>query len=634
MKSPLGMKITRRLHRGLALAAAALASSLLPAVAQARCEIVFAPVAAPPTVDGSLADAAWAGATAVPAHSVCFGGSRIVEVKALQTANDLYVGFNVGDPTVSSTTANSGDFGDRVIVQFNGANPDALNLGNAGDSLRVNIGFPNAAVATQVEVSRTGSTTCGNGRPRYETVANSSVTSASALQAGGYAVEVRVPKSALAGFGQGRAAMSLIVVHEGPTGSSLDRATWFPVDMPPELVMANGDVVADAADPSGAPCDPNNPWFKPQLWGLAVGKPSPGNQVYIRQGSPAWISDDIDSVSCETGYTGLGDSYAYNPNRTCRVKVKARVWSEAPQDEKRDVLLLMSTSGVGGVDWAKVEFRQGVQINAGSNLTPTSLWVTSNSPPPLGAADGGFRPPASITASGHPCIKVVLLPTNDLATFPKARIAGQNGFSSAELNQMIADYGLNSGLHTAQQNISRDTMAPCRESCLAQLFAPEQFLAWFSDLTDTGLRGVGRLVEPLIGTAHAQPRDDRRDPEAREALPIQRRLFERYGRDHVIIDVHVSAAAAVAAQKGMYRIERPLGGVTRLVPGSLLRKQGAMPLHVDVAVPGRVAQELFVHHAMQAPRGMGGVVVRLPSERLTLKPGRTQTIKGTVVLKR
>jgi hypothetical protein len=56
-------------------------------------------VATAPTVDGSLADAAWANA---PAYSVDFGG-KAATVRFVHTATDLYVGVSVSDATFGAT---------------------------------------------------------------------------------------------------------------------------------------------------------------------------------------------------------------------------------------------------------------------------------------------------------------------------------------------------------------------------------------------------------------------------------------------------------------------------------------------------------------------------------------------------
>lgn len=596
----------------------------IPSSAYARCQILF-PVGTAPTIDGAIGNE-WSDAQMTStATNGCLAGLVPVEVRTKRDADNLYLAFTVSD----STQLQSSDLGERVIIQLSPSNLNGTTLG-IGQSYKINVGHKWSQFSLDSDKTFQKSTTTsplhcsagtpaggptGNDVPSWTT--NTWSTTGLAVSLGsttssGYVLEFKIPKADIGITGQipNDIALAFVVVNDStPPGS--DYASWFPQDLPVDTVSTNGPIISPD-DPTGS-C---NEWVQTTKWGLASLNPS--GDVYISRLPEAWWSEDIDTAQCPN-YTFSGnDGYNYYPKTPCRLEAKYRLRNLNSFDEKRDVLVLAGVHGLGQGNWEKIEFNQNTNILKAQGSTAGQTVFTSKY----------YRPPSTTNATGHPCVRVYILPTRDDNAFPKSKLISQSAFTDAELTSMEQAYRLDIGSHMAQQNISRAASDDCPATgvCLTAALSGSHLAeaaANFAWGTDLSLRFLG---DQFIPTAAAEPLA----MIGTNRKSISGQFIERYGRDHLILVIRANGYSATPPSGPMYRITQEIGGVVQLFPIAMLKEKKSLPVKLFVGNTKSTAQTVFLTTDVHYPPGWEGTLLTLSQEPRTLQPGGSFVTEGRV----
>lgn len=587
-----------------------------PALGWARCQILT-PIGSVVTVDGSIGSE-WNDASTMSAfQNGCLAGGVPVEVRAKRDANNLYFAFTVAD----STQVGPGELGERLIIQLSPTNLNGTTLGN-GESYKINVGHRRDQ--TTLDSDRTyyrssGTITCsGNAVPTWQTQSWPAGLEVriGTVSAAGYALEFKVPKGALGITGAipDNLAMSFILVDNRPPPDGNAYASWFPSDLPVDQVATTGQII-DASDPTGA-C---NDWVKRNEWGLASRIPS--GDVRIARTPQSWLSEDIDTFQCPV-YSGSGDQYNYYPNSPCRIKVQYWLRNTNPFVEKRDVLVLAGVHGAGQLQWQKVQFREQLSIDApAAGQTERRMSFLSET---QGGSDLAFLPPPNINGSGHPCVRVYILPAFDAAAFPKSTLRNNTNFTDAQLLTMQGAYSLDLGNHMAQQNITRAAQPNCPSTGCRTASLEGLKLGRLSDSTfDWSMPAI----RGLLNSAHAQPTSAREA--ARIGLPGS--FLERFGRDNVIVAIRAEGHNAALPPGGpTYRITQEVGGVVQLFPLAQLEGKKGLPVQLFIGNTKQVAQTISLVAEVRYPTGAPQVPLNLPSQPRTVEPSGSFVVRGTL----
>jgi hypothetical protein len=108
--------------------------------------------------------------------------------------------------------------------------------------------------------------------------------------------------------------------------------------------------------------------------------------------------------------------------------------------------------------------------------------------------------------------------------------------------------------------------------------------------------------------------------------------WARYAKDHVIVLVRtVAYRLPRAGHKPEYSFVEDFGGVVQAFPLEMVQASGELPLVLDIANGSEDTLRVKILTDLHVPPGAPAVGVKLPSEVLTLEPGSTTTVNGTVV---
>jgi len=431
-----------------------------------------------------------------------------------------------------------------------------------------------------------------------------------------YTVEVEVPL-ALLGNPAGDIGIALAVVNDlaaCPSGGTVF-CDGYGASIPNSLPMTNSDNPVNGCE---------NGWSVPDTWATGyVTTPPP--DVWLSHNPVYWLSDDVDAWRCNV------QDNSYYPSDPCKLIVEGCFENSSTLPQIRNLLFLRGRYNIGAPDWTVVELRKNVSLPANARTCKKSVETTAG----------------LVGLVGHPCIRVYVLPPSFKPEFDEADILAIT--TDAQLTQMSTVYGL-SGQHSAQQNISRLDSTPICPAAACQISEldrqPEERLAF------TPLNAAAALAQPVgrIASLSPEPQEPAvvrpNDGNGNEEEPpvvrnpghdvlLGEKDLERYGRDHVIIQVRGFGYGQPPSDKPAYNFLEEVGGIVQLVPLELLQERGTIRFQFDVGNSGRDLKTIFLDLDARVPPGFEqGIEFALDTAPHQYRPGETRRTTAVVRLRK
>lgn len=603
------------------------------------------------------------------------GFSKIVRVysKRYTRNGQNFVAFffevqdtSTGGPCTNGTLCN----GERVVIQFDSDKSRGMTLG-----ARSPIGSPvndyqivvthkwehagggdvNVVTdaTTQVSVRESGNF-CNP--PGWEDVTgmvggNMPTVAVRKDLAPGYKVEIEIPL-ALIGNPASDVGLAFAVINDFGTNCMNGICDGSGASFPNSLTLSN------ATNPVTLCAEGD--WAVPDQWGTGSFGTPPGD-VTISRLPDFWDSNQMRVLQC----SGAGSTYTWYKDNPCKAVVEARLQNNTAGTQTRNLLFLWAQFGSGDpANYNVIGLKENVSVPSGLNSGPfqSDLWANM----PTGSPE-------------HPCVRVYILPPNFLAGFTRAQILAIT--TKAQVLQMMAVYGLGNQ-HWAQKNISASTMATvcpdvsCRVAGLRQgparpregaraaanapssppfggniftgeggdsapaprpldgaVLLPASFAVQSSSPQGGGQTG-GRSFVPTEEAPPPSAAGLRPEPEVAQTgrnIAMDPGELRTLGRGNVVVQVHTYGYTRQTGRNPHYNFIENLGGVIKLVPAAMLRKQGTVPFQLRVVSPGPT-YTIFNKVDVAEPVGSSSTQVGLETRLQRFAPGEERDVYGFVRL--
>ncbi len=315
---------------------------------------------------------------------------------------------------------------------------------------------------------------------------------------------------------------------------------------------------------------------------------------------------------------------SYYPADPCKLKVEGCFNNSSSVAQVRHLLFLRGRYGIGVPDWTVVELRKDVSLPASLRTCLKSVETTAG----------------LIGLVGHPCIRVYVLPPSFKPDFDEADILAIT--TDAQLTQMATIYEL-SGQHSAQQNISRlaeSAVCPDPACQIAEMDRQPERLAFTPLGAAAALaRPVGRIAsfapQPPDGPVDDAPPDRGEEQDLPRVEPgpfvlLPPGKLEKFGRDHVIIQVRGFGSGAPPSADPRYNFREEVGGIVQLIPVGLLQERGEIRFQFEVGNPTGRPLTISLHMDARVPPGLEGLQFALDTAPRPYRPGETRMVTASV----
>ncbi len=602
-----------------------------------------------------------------------------VEIRTMRDGANVYMAFSVPDDSQLLPGSMSLTGGERIIIQFDPDNAAGSDLNN---DYRIELvhkwDVPQGFSETLFYDSQPSSfgTCTSEWQPRSSFP--STIQTGHMFDGSGnmYTVELQVPLGEIGGpsgpVGVAMAVVNDTGISDGGVNTYYATATSAPSDLPFNNAQ-NGlaNPVAPAQSCTGA-------WYQPSEWATGYFNQPPG-EITIDRNPVWWNSDAVVARPCDDMNL---PSYEFYPGDPCELYVESTLdYSMISTSRDVNLLYLWGEHGAGTVDWTFIALERE-SIPAGSGVTSAF-----NS----GSYDFDAPPVPSVT--GHPCVRVYILPGTLSASFDRAAI--ENTSAPNYIADLEAAYSITQSKHMAQKNISRAAAgASCPDGCgIAGLFdnwelddtesfadasvgvlspgAPQSSMrtyratpsssSWFGSsslwyggiallVVGVGVAWAGKpartatmwLILPaglLLVLAACeedlnQPGEDDITP---EPIHLSDEEMDQFGKTNAIVQTRATGSAVNIpdnTDSTSYVFVEEIGGVIDLVPENLLLEQREVPIALTVTNPLQYDQRMVLQTTLQSTdalrrEGELSIDLTLPGDNV-MRSGETRTVRGVL----